>query len=163
MQTPNQGQINRALRLAWQFSAIMAIGLIAIVIVCHTFGNMMLTPPIAEETRILLRSLFYLLAIITFPMTNLLRHIQITLNKTMPTATDDYFNEAKKRYFVTVLVSLSLMNSMGIYGLTLFMLGDGFNTLYIFVWMSALGIFLYRPKANELMDICGALSVKQPG
>ncbi len=161
MHKPSCGQINGALRLTWLVSAIMSIGLIAIVIACHAFEDQMITP-MPEENRVLLRSLLYLVAIVTFPMTNLIRYLQIHLNKTIPMVTNDYFTEAKKRYLATVLVSLTLMDSMGIYGLVMFMLDDGFNTLYIFVLMSALGLFLYRPKADEFLDIFNALSMKKP-
>lgn len=160
MNTPNRGQINGALRLTWLISAIMSMGLLTMVIACHALVDELATP-MPEANRVLLRSLLYLVAIVTFPITNLVRHIQLHLNKTMPVATDNYFNEAKRRYLATVLVSLSLMESMGVYGVTLFMLGDGYNTLYIFVLMSGLGIFLYRPKANEFLDILGALSMNK--
>jgi hypothetical protein len=49
-----------------------------------------------------------------------------------------------------MVVSLALSESIGIYGLVLFFLGESFRTLYIFLGISALAIFLYRPKREEL-------------
>jgi len=69
--------------------------------------------------------------------------------------------EAKKRYLVTVIVSMSLIESVGIFGFIMFILGDNFNTLYIFSGLSALGMFLYRPKVDEYAKIVEALSTEQ--
>jgi len=42
----------------------------------------------------------------------------------------------------------------------MFMLGDGFNTLYIFTGLSALGLFLYQPKVSEYSEIIDAISAQ---
>jgi hypothetical protein len=89
-------------------------------------------------------------------MTNLLRHIQLRLNQTMPGA-----KSAKSRYLLTVIVSMSLVESIGVFGLVMFLLGDSFNTLYIFIGMSALGMYLYRPKWVEYESIVAALAGRQ--
>lgn len=49
-----------------------------------------------------------------------------------------------------MVVSLALSESIGIYGFVLFLLGDSFGTLHIFVGISALAMFFYRPKREEL-------------
>jgi len=36
-------------------------------------------------------------------------------------------------------------------------LGDGYNTLYIFTTLGALGIFLHRPREQEYKQIIAAL------
>ena len=69
--------------------------------------------------------------------------------------------EAKNRYLVTVIVSMSLIESVGIFGFVMFILGDNFNTLYIFSGLSALGLFLYRPKVNEYANIVEALTAQK--
>ena len=68
---------------------------------------------------------------------------------------------AKKRYLVTVIVSLSLIESVGVFGPVMFILGDNFNTLFIFMGLSALGLFLYRPKTHEYASILDALTVQK--
>lgn len=153
----NQEQIDAALKPAWLLNAFMSIGLATIIIICQAVGDEFVTQ-MAEQNRIMLRTALYMVAIIVFPLTNLLRHIQLRLNQTMPTLNHDPLSETKKRYFATVVVSLSLINSMGMFGLVMFILGDGFNTLYIFLAMSALGLFLYRPKANEFLAVFDALN-----
>jgi len=54
------------------------------------------------------------------------------------------------KYATAMVVSLALSESIGIYGFVLFLLGDNFRTLYIFVGISALAMLFYRPKREEL-------------
>jgi hypothetical protein len=42
----------------------------------------------------------------------------------------------------------------------MFILGDGFNTLYIFSVLAVLGIYLHMPKINEYLAIKAALIEK---
>jgi hypothetical protein len=53
-------------------------------------------------------------------------------------------------YTAVVIVSLAFSESIGIYGFVLFLLGDGFQTLYTFMVVSALAMVFYRPKREEL-------------
>jgi hypothetical protein len=54
------------------------------------------------------------------------------------------------KYTTAMIISLALCESIGIYGLLLFFLGDGFKTLYSFMVISAGGMFYYRPKREEI-------------
>jgi hypothetical protein len=64
---------------------------------------------------------------------------------------------AKSRYLLTVIVSLILIESIGVLGFVMFMLGDDYNTLYIFTGLSVLGVYLYRPKYEEYGQVVDAL------
>ena len=55
------------------------------------------------------------------------------------------------------LVSLVLSELIGIMGLVLFFLGDNFQVLYTFMTISALVMFLYRPKREELETLALAM------
>lgn len=133
--------------LPWMVVVIMLVMLVAYIVVCHSFGEQ-LQQSLPQNQRELIRTILYAIAIATFPLTNLIRHIQLRLNQTMPG--DD---PSKSRYLLTVIVSMALIESVGIFGFIMFMLGDDFNTLYIFTGLSALGMFLYRPKPDEYYDI----------
>ena len=131
----------------WLITAAILISLLAYVAICHLFGHE-LQVPLPEEQRVFIRSIFYAIAIITFPITNLIRHIQLRLNQTMPGD-----KPARGRYLLTVIVSMLLVESVGVLGFVMFMLGDDFNTLYIFIGLSVLGVYLYRPKNSEYIQI----------
>ncbi len=135
---------------------IFLVLIIALVIICLSFGEQ-LQSPLEETQRIFIRSVLYLLTIIAFPMTNLIRHIQLRLNETMPFTDTTARLIAKKRYRCTTIVSLCLIEIIDIFGFSLFILGDGYNTLYIFSGLSALGMILYRPKLSEYIRIIDKL------
>lgn len=149
-------QLKSDLILPWAILGIMLATLAALFIVCITFGDQ-IQQPMPEAQRVLIRTILYVVAIVTFPMTNLIRHIQLRLNQTMPYS-HGAVAEAKKRYLVTIIVSMSLIESVGIFGFVMFVLGDNFNTLYLFSGLSALGLFLYRPKVDEYTRIVEALT-----
>ncbi len=169
-------QLKPNLTLPWIIVGMMLAMLAAYVIICHTLGEQ-LQQPLPENQRVLIRTVFYAVAIVTFPLTNLIRHIQLRLNQTMPRsriahqnddcmdaggrATHGAVAEAKRRYLVTIIVSMSLVEVVGIFGLVMFVLGDGFSTLYIFTGLSTLGMFLYRPKADEYSEIIDAIAAQK--
>jgi hypothetical protein len=147
--------------LPWVITGVMLAMTAAMLAVCIILGDR-IQQPLPEAQRVLVRTLLYVVAIVTFPLTNLLRHIQLRLNQTMPLMPEnEAVAEAKKRYWTTVIVSLSLIESVGVFGLVMFILGDNFNTLYIFTGLSALGLFLYRPKTQEYASVIDALLVQK--
>ncbi len=131
--------------------------LVIFLFVSHKFGHeLALTPPLPEHDRMVIRSVFYLMAIIFFPLTNLVRHIQLRLNQTMPGD-----RGARSRYLLTVTASMVFVETIGGLGFVIFMLGDDFNSLYMFIGLSSLGAFLYRPKQDEYDSIVDSLSINR--
>ena len=55
---------------------------------------------------------------------------------------------------------MASVESIGVFGFLLFMFGDGVNNLIIFTVLSALGMFLYRPKLDEYSHIVELLAAK---
>lgn len=109
-----------------------------------------------EADRIVLRSVLYAVAIVLFPLVNLLRHVLLRLNQTMPGT-----RTAARRYQSTVFITLGIIQCVGLFGVALFMLGDDSNTLAIFTLLAALGLYLHRPRSEELDAIHTALSQRQ--
>ena len=153
-------QLKSDLILPWLIQGFMLATLATFLIVCVAYGDQ-IQEPLPEAQRVLIRTILYVVAIVTFPMTNLIRHIQLRLNQTMPYSRATPRLEAKKRYLVTIIVSMSLIESVGIFGFVMFILGDNFNTLYIFSGLSALGMFLYRPKVDEYARIVETLTAQE--
>ena len=152
-------QLKSDLIPSWLIQGFMLASLAAYIIVCMVYDGQ-IQQPLPEAQRVLIRTILYVVAIATFPMTNLIRHIQLRLNQTMPLSQAAPRIEAKRRYLVTNIVSMSLIESVGIFGFVMFILGDNFNTLYIFSGLSALGLILYRPKVDEYARIVTALTSK---
>lgn len=114
---------------------------------------------LTEHERIVWRTIFYILAILLLPLTNLLRHISLRLNQTMPLLENANLEKTlKTRYTLTVSISMFFILLIGSLGSVMFYLGDGFNTLHIFNIVAGLGIFLYCPKLSEYTQIQDALT-----
>lgn len=141
--------------LPWATVAMIFTTLAIYVIICHMLGDQ-LQQHLPEQQREWIRTIFYGIAILTFPLTNLIRHIMVRLNQTMPGN-----KLPKHRYLTTIIISMSLMESVGVLGFVMFLLGDNFNTLYIFIGLAVLGLFLYRPKPDEYLGIVETLAAKQ--
>ena len=158
----NHEPLKSDLLLPWVMVGLMLGLLMTYIIICHVLGAQ-LQQPLPEAQRVLIRTAFYAVAIATFPLTNLIRHIQLRLNQTMPMPSSEHSVAAlaKSRYLATIIVSMSLIEVLGVFGLLMFMWGDDFNTLYIFIGLSALGLFLYRPKHDEYSEIINAIAAHQ--
>ena len=65
--------------------------------------------------------------------------------------------KALAKYTVAVIISLALCESIGIYGVVLFFLGADFQILYIFIGASAIAMYFFRPKKEELVEMAMAM------
>ena len=147
-------QLKSDLALHWFFTAAMVCMLIAYNIIGHFFIND-IQVNLAEEQRIVIRTVFYIIAIILFPIVNLLRHIMLRLNQTMPGG-----NPAKNRYLVTIIITMAVIELVGMMGIVMYVLGDTVNSLYIFTVLGALGVFLHRPRVEEYRQIVEAMRLQ---
>ncbi|WP_148261933.1 hypothetical protein [Methylomonas methanica] len=134
----------------------MLLFLLVYNVVCHLWGDE-IRQPLEESQRILIRTIFYVIAIALFPLTNLLRFILLRLNQTMPGE-----RTAEQRYLVTIIVTQAMIEIVSLFGFIMFLLGDDFNTLYIFTLLGVVGIYLHKPKREELQSIIDALALKNP-
>jgi hypothetical protein len=151
--SPSINTLNADMRLPWMITVGMASSLLIYLLIAKVYADKLpVELLLVEDARVSLRTIFYWLAILTLPFTNLLRHIQLRLNQTMPTATPP-----QSRYVLTVMISMLLCDTIAWYGLYLFFTGDGLNSLLIFTGLSLLGMFLYRPKLAEYQSIVEAL------
>lgn len=135
----------------WIIVGMMLLMLIVYNVICLTLGDD-LKISLPEDQRIFIRSILYVITIILFPLTNLLRHILLRLNQTMPGE-----KPAKNRYLMTTIITLACIEVVGMFGFVLFMLGDEVNSLYIFTTLGVLGVFLHRPREQEYQQIVEAL------
>lgn len=144
--------------LPWLITSIIIVLLSVSVTLAHLYGTQW-QQPLAEDARIFWRTVCYILIILVLPVTNLLRHIFLRLNQTMPLLSHSNLERViQTRYTLTVSVSMLSMLFIGSLGVLMFYLGDGFNTLHILMSVAGLGIFLYRPKLHEYHQISDALT-----
>ena len=142
---------NKALRKHWWVIYGVVLTVLAYNLICHYF-DAQIQYDIGDDKRVLIRTLLYIAAIALLPLTNLLRFVLIRLNQTMPGD-----KTAEERYFTTIVSTQLVIELIASFGLIMFILGDGDNTLYIFSVMALLGAGLHRPKQQDLDSIKAAL------
>jgi len=153
--TRTEQELQADLLLAGIMRAISLMILILLIIICHIYTDT-LQIKMEESDRIVLRTILYMLAILTFPVMKFMRHVLLRLNQRVGSE-----RSAKSRYLTTIIISMAVAESMGIYGFIMYVLGDSFNTLYIFVGLSALAMFLYKPDINEYRQLVESLESKE--
>jgi hypothetical protein len=152
LKTPNP------LIFPWLITALILTLLSSSFIFVHFYGAVF-QQPLAESDRLLWRTIFYILAILLLPLTNLLRHIFLRLNQTMPLLEGANLEKtAQIRYALTVAISQSMMLLIGGLGGIIFYFGDAINSFRILTGLAMLGAFLYRPKNAEYQHIIESLT-----
>ncbi len=58
-----------------------------------------------------------------------------------------------QRYASAVIASLAMSESVGVYGLLLFLLGKDEMDLYLLVGISAVAMYYFRPRREELLNL----------
>ena len=154
----NQNQI----LVIWIIWGAMLITLAVYVLVCHLVGDGIRQSISPDFPLALLRNVLIGIGLFTLFMAHFVRRFILTprtggsesMSPIPPPLKDQ--SQVVGRYTTAMLLSLAFCESIAIFGLILFFLGDSFQTLYIFTGISALGMFHYRPKQEEIMNLVAA-------
>ena len=144
------------LRIIW---AAMLGTLIIYLFICYQFGEQIQQPSRSQFSLATLRNILYGVAAVTLMLSHFLRRFMLTGRSGSSGATalkspsQSDISPIFGKYATALIISLALSESIGIYGLVLFLLGDNYQTLYIFVGISAVAMFFYRPKKEELEEL----------
>ena len=150
------GATEKRLLSLWIIWAWIFISLFLYVLVCHLWGDRIRPNAMPNFPLDLMRKVLYGVAMFTLILTHFLRKFMLPERPggSRPTSlrVQSDLNQSSliSRYATSMIISLALSESIGIYGLVLFLLGDNFRTLYIFLGCSALALFFYRPKREEI-------------
>ena len=143
----SEQQLQSELLLAGVIRGIALMILIAMLVVCHIYKET-IQIGMDEQQRVFIRTVLYVVAIMTFPVMKFIRHVLLRLNQKAKGK-----STPKSRYLLTIIALMAVSESIGIYGFVMYLLGDSFNTLYIFTGLSALAMYLYKPKIEEYREI----------
>ncbi|MEE9425676.1 MAG: hypothetical protein V3V18_11990 [Methylococcales bacterium] len=145
MQTNNkdwQQQTLKTTRLIWVF--VLTTPLLAF-IVCHyshaAFSDLGATLPVIG-----LRTIFYCIAIVLFPLIRLYRYRPLIRG----TDTNVEPQQLSQRFTYRVIVCLIAAQLILGLGLLLCLLGDDLASFYLLTSLSLLSIIMYRPQVIEL-------------
>jgi hypothetical protein len=163
------------LRLWWTWAGMLATPFI-LVFLCHQYANELRTAgPDFQLEAIrdpdfpleLTRNILYGVSVLTLILTHFLRkHMvpgRVGGTEPMSLKPSSLSNPPSllTKYAVATVVSLMLSEAIGILGFIMFMIGGDFQVLYTFIAISAIAMFIYRPKKEELERMAVALQTKE--
>ena len=148
--------INKGMQTLWLIWAALLVSLLMYIFLCHQPGVGFKSVEGSNFPIGLLRNIFFGLGavalLIGYFMRKSMLSIRTGISKQKPVERMVKWNAPPfiAKYATVVIVSLALSESIGIYGFVLFILGDSFKILYTFIAVSALAMFFFRPKKEEL-------------
>ena len=100
----------------------------------------------------------YFVSLITLFFTNFIRKKMLSVKDT---AVSNIFSKkisshqhpAIAKYNIAIIITSAMSESIGIYGMVLFFIGQGFQVLYSFIIVSAAAMYYFRPKKEELLKL----------
>jgi F0F1-type ATP synthase membrane subunit c/vacuolar-type H+-ATPase subunit K len=158
----NQNQLT----VTWIIWGAMFVTLGIYVLICHLVIDGIRQSIRLDFTLSMLRNILYGIGILTLFLAHFVRRFILTPGtggsesmSSKPPPLKDQFQVIGK-YTAAMILSLAFSESVAIFGLVLFFLGDSFQTLYIFTGISALGMFHYRPKREEIKNLVAATQTR---
>ncbi len=123
-------------------------------VVCHLYGSLSQTKPSISFPLKDLRIILYLVSLIFILGASYLKKFILTMKQEVlpEQATESYVTSSIGRYFVVTLVSCALIEAVGVCGVVIFFIYRDFQSLYSFILVSAVFMYLLRPKKSELVE-----------
>jgi len=159
--------VEKGLLTLWIIWAAIMGSLLIYVFLCHQFGDEIRQDTGENFPLPLMRNIFYGIAIIMLFQTHFLKRFLLsgtpvgTLSESVKSGPHSNQPPFLAKYSTALIVSLALSESIGIYGFVLFLLGDDLQTLYMFIGVSALAIYVHRPKREEIEALAIAMQTEE--
>ena len=140
----------------------MFISLAVYVFVGHMVGEKVAIFLGEDSSLGMLRGILYGISIATLFLTKYMRNLLLKSEKgSFQTGNQINQHPAVAKYIIAIVVSLALSESIGIYGLVLFLLGKNTVDLYSLITLSAVAMLYYRPKKEELFNVAQTLKMRE--
>ncbi len=139
---------------AWIIWVGFLLTLVVYLVICEMLGLQSGAEANTDLPLIWVRTGFYALAIILFPVITGLKYLILKPAKEShtPTQTARHTPDSS-RYLAAVVLALALADSIGTLGFLLFLMGDDYRTLYMFIGMSVICMLIHRPQQAEIDKI----------
>ena len=156
MEAQEKEAINKGMQMLWFIWTGMLGSLLIYIIVCHQLSAG-IKSSVGDDSFIkTFKGILYVIVVaelfIIYYFRKLMLKVRISKAKAPYSQTRSVVGQPPfvMKYTLVVIISLGIAESIGIYGLVLFFIGDSFQTLYTFIVVSALAMIFYRPKREEL-------------
>lgn len=142
------------LQIIW--AAIMMS--LAIYLIAGLLAAPSMPSTIGSEAFVALRRILYGLAFAALLASRYLKRLILAEKGRASGPTQARLSSPLPRYTSAVIATLALSESVGIFGLVLFLLGKNSTDFYILLGISAAAMIYYRPRKEELNSVCQSSS-----
>jgi hypothetical protein len=161
MEEFQKGTVDNKLHVMWIIWGAMMGSLVIYIVICNLIGDQIRQPTGPDFPLVLLRNIFFGIGIVALIAIHFIRRFILRKlaggrgsGSTSQLSPED-LAKIHAKYTTAMITSLALCESLGIYGLILFFLGDSFQVMYTFMIFSAAGMFYCRPKREEIEALSG--------
>ena len=149
---PNQQELElleRSHRTHNSLWVLLMVSLVVYLVVCHVVDNQFLQ---STPSDTLIRDLIFLMALGAVILAMVVRRLLLKVKPGRPLTllAPMVCAKAVERYRTALFISLAFAEAVAMYGLILFFIGYGLANLYLFTALSALSLYLLRPRYGEL-------------
>jgi len=106
-----------------------------------------------EHTFAMVKWVLYTIAFVTLIITRYIKKVILSGKGRQMQTTQVFQHPALQKYATAMIVAWALSESIGIYGLLLFMLGKNTTDLYLLILVSAIAMFTHRPRSDEIITL----------
>ncbi len=106
-----------------------------------------------DDTFAILKTVLYIVAFVTVIFARYIRKFFLSAKGQFKQPIRIAQHPALQKYSTAMIVALAMSESIGIYGLVLFILGKNTMDLYLLLLLAAAAMFMYRPRKDELIKL----------
>jgi len=106
-----------------------------------------------RSTFVILKTVLFLFTFVIIAITRYIRKFILSGKSQYGQASQNFQPLTLQKYTTTIIVAWALLESIGIFGLVLFLLGKNPTDLYLLIMISAAAMLWYRPKKDELISL----------
>ncbi|MFC1839610.1 hypothetical protein ACFL1N_08520 [Thermodesulfobacteriota bacterium] len=159
MEASQKQTVESKLLVMWIIWGAMVVSLGVYIAICVLIGDKVRQTMGEGFPLVLIRNILFGISIVELIATHFIRKLMMrepeidpgSISAPEPVAQEPVNIHGK--YLSAMVVSLALCESIGIYGLVLFFLGDSVQTMYTFMAVSAAGMLFHRPKREDLEEL----------
>jgi hypothetical protein len=143
----NKGMLN--LKIIW-FAMLASL---AVYLFVGLQAQTALQVTMDKDTFAMMKKALYIVAFATLIATRYIRKLFLSgkIQHRPPAQTSQH--PALQKYTAAVILALAMSESIGIYGLILFLLGKNTMDLYLLILISAAALFMFRPRKDEVIKL----------
>ena len=156
---PTQKELFRyVIRKAWIIWATMLASLATAVIACYAMADILKNFAVQDFPVSMTRNILLVVSAVLFVMIGNIRRFQLhgksiaqRVARMERSGSDS--TSILLKYMSVMIISLTLSEIIGVFGVLLFLLSGDFPSLYIFIAFSAVTMLMNCPKSKEVQNI----------